>query len=492
MAEAAQSSILGRCPACGRSVTLPTEARSTKVACPVCRHQAPGAAFADAEAPLPVLLVSGAGRSIAADEARTHLLLDVPILDEGERDEATHGAVEDAQTHLVLGPADVQEDDAVDAALNDDPRTRLLSGPLSLAGAKNKPLDRGVAWLQQFGPPLLRLGAWLDEALHGRWLVALAALAVLCGFVAPTLDYLMTEGRSTLGFFSWVFGLIAFGVFGMASCANLRSDEGNWEPGLALRRLVASTRLTHESFEQLAQAPRYLKLCLVGQVLGLLALVGLSWAGLLSGLRWLFGLGATPSTLPFVSGLLLLCAVGVLAYASRSAPVLRFSLQDSGNALTAAAELPPIIDVSEPLSESISSGATTLHRTLIALSTFRARPWPDEAAYRAALARHLQFQLPNSRIERERWVGRSRHDGVLDLVIDGVLVIGVRRGFHESSAERALAQVNGYVRTWSGKPMLLAIFEAPRAALAGSPEATLLLTLHQKFGLVSVRMPTYS
>ena len=437
-------------------------------------------------------MVSEAGRGIAADEARTHLLLDVPCLDDGEGGETNQGSVEDAQTHLLLGPADVQEDDAVIAAVNDDPRTRLMSGPLSVSSAKNKPLDRGVAWLHQFGPPLLRFGAWLDEALHGRWLGVLAVLAVVCGFVAPGLDYLVTEGRSTLGFFSWIFGLITFGVLGMASCASLRSDEGSWELGLVLRRLMAAARLSHESFEQFGRAPRYLKLILIGQALALVAVVGLSWAGLLSGLRLLFGMGAPPSTLPFVSGLLLLAAVGLLAYASRSAPALRFSLQESGNALTAAADLPPIIDVSEPLTEAISGGSTTLHRTLIALSTWSARTWPDEAAYRAALARHLELQLPNCRIEHERWVGRSRHDGVLDLVIDGVLVIGVRRGFHEASAERALAQVNGYVRTWSGKPMLLAIFEAPRTALFGSAKAAALLALHQKFGLVSVRMPTYS
>ncbi len=530
MSTVAQSSILGRCPVCGRLVTVPAPARAAKVACPACGHPALGAAFADVEAPLPVILLpQGAERIPAphavalghdpvarqeavAAEARTHLLLDLPCLDDAEpRDPATRvisgrvsqkavaaraSAAEDAQTHLLLGSADVQDDDARNddaqdaGAVIDDPRTRLQLAPLSLRTKKSTALQASADLLRRLIPPLLELGVWLDEALHGRWLWALAALGALCGFVAPSLDYLATEGRSTLGVFTTAFVLLGLAGLSIARLNELSSDEGRWDPKLAATRVRSAARLLIESFEQRAQSPRYEQLIFWGQQLGLLGLLGFAWAGLLGALRLVLGLSAPPTSLPMVCGLLLLAGVGLTRYGLRSAPALKFSLQESGDSLAAVAPLPPIMDLAEALPEPFSAGTTTLHRTLIALSRWRSPEWPDEASYRAALERHLQRQLPSCKIERERWVGRSRRDTVFDLVIDGLVVIGVSSEFHDACAERAIERMSRYARTWSGKPMILAIFDAPRAAVLSSSKAAALIELHREFALLTVRMPT--
>jgi len=478
---------------------LPAEARAVEVACPVCRHQARGSAF-PVEAPLPVLLV-------ADTEPRTHLLLDLPVDDSDERDPATAfigaalvdtaarplGATQarvdlDARTHLLLSPSEVNDDDATGAA-SGDPRTRLLRGPLSPGSERKTPLATGATQLGRLVPPLLGLSRALDEALHGRWAWALAALAVACGFVAPTLDYLSSDGRSTLSMFTFTCALVGCGLLLVALLHQLRNDAGEWQPKLAVSRVKTAAEQLIESFEQRAKSPRYLQWLLVGQALSLVGLAGLAWAGWLSGVRLLFGLGGSPSSLPFVSGLFLLAGVGVASYGARAAPALKFSLQESGDSLAAVADLPPIMDLSEPLPEAFRSGTTTLHRTLIALSQWSPRHWPGEAAYRAALERHLQRHLPDRRIERERWVGRSRREGVIDLVVDGMVVIGVKHGFHDECAERAIAQMAGYARAWSGKPMILAIFEAPSAAVMASSRADALVDLHNEFALLSVRMP---
>jgi hypothetical protein len=526
MPEATQSSVLGRCPTCGQLVTVPAEARAHEVACPTCRHQALAAAF-DVAAPLPVIVMAPGEHGsngvraanghnpspltpyeAAPDDARTHLLLDLPYEGEEEawRDPKTIGVGDDARTHLLLDPNDVKDAEpsalalklprvppppAPVAAAADDPRTHLMVGPLSLKAEQKTPQARALARLSEIVPPALRLSVWLDEVLHGRWHWAVVGFALACGFIAPGLDHLAMASGSTMGFFTFLFALLGTAAFGLAKLNGLRSDDGQWDPRIALNRTRAAALLFVESFERYAQSPRYLQRVLIGEAFGAVGIAGLLWAGFIGFGRWIFSSHAPASSLPFVSGSFLLLGVGSVLYARSMGPKPAFSLQESGNSLSAAAQLIPIIDLAQPLSEALSQGTTTLHKTVVALSRWRPREWPDEAAYCAALERHLARQLPTCKIERERWVGRTRLDGVIDIVIDGMLVIAVKHGFYKAQADRAVAQVHGYARAWSGKPMLLAIFESPPEAIFKSPSTTSLMELHKDLAVVSVRMPTH-
>ena len=497
--------------------------------------------FGDLAPPAPVILLSpeaeaGVQRSIPADQAQTHLLLDLPCDDEADDEEAEDaqtpaklrfaagagavriGAGDDERTHLLLDAADLHEERepaplsprrrprpaaatartesgaragaaaGAPGAPLDDERTRLMLGPVSVPAEPPSLFLRSLAQLNRLLPATLRLSVWLDESLHDRWLWVLGALG-LCGFVAPGLDYLVSRGATTLGPITWLFTLLGLSALALARVNALRDDAGLWDPRAVLVRARAGLALLIEGFEHFADSPLHLRLSLAGQLATLVGLASLAWAGFLAAVRTLFGLDGSTSSLPFLGGLLLLAGVVLLQRAARTTPTPGLFLQDFGNCLAAALELPPLVDLSEPLPETFALGTTVLHESVLALASWKPRSWPDEAAYRAALERHLQRQLPGAKIEHERWMGPSRLDGVLDLVINGMIVVGVQRGFGPASAQRAIGQMSGYARAWSGKPMILAVFEAPREALLESPHAQPLIDAHRSSGLLTVRMP---
>jgi hypothetical protein len=336
---------------------------------------------------------------------------------------------------------------------------------------------------------LLQLSVWLEEALHGREAGALAAIALSCGFVAPALDYSLTG--STLSGFTLSCQLLALTLLGVLQLNGLRDDEGRWDPRVAVHRLHTAAQLSIESVGQFAASPRYVMWGLLSQALVLAGLTGLAWAAFLDAVWWLWGLPAGFSSLPFLNGLTLLGAVGMQRHAQQLAPTPRFSLHELGNSVAAAAALPPLVDLSDPLPDALQGGSTALHQCLGALSRWQPREWPDEAAYRAALQRHLQRQLTALRVERERWLGRSRLDGVIDLAVDGMIVIGVQRGVDAPAAQRALGKMRRQARAWSGKPMILAIFAAPGEAALETSTTAAWVDLRKDCALLTVRMPTH-
>jgi hypothetical protein len=109
--------------------------------------------------------------------------------------------------------------------------------------------------------------------------------------------------------------------------------------------------------------------------------------------------------------------------------------------------------------------------------------------YRAALERHLQRQLPGCRIEREKRLIHGRRDAAADLLIDELVVIQVQHGFRNSSADHAVDQARRTARGWAGKPLVLVIFDAPRDAIFSSAATSALLELHERFPMLTARMP---
>lgn len=406
---------------------------------------------------------------------------------------------DEERTHLLLQPADLLEDaeaspssrpplSAPEPVGDDDASTRLRVGPLSVPAGAQTPLGRALLWLGRILPPALRLSVWLEQLLHERWLWALGTLAAVSGFLAPSVDYLLSDGTATLGVISWLCSFVLLGLMALSRLNALRNDEGQWDPRVLLLRLKANFWLLIESLEHWERSPRHLRLTLVGEGLALLGLAGFIWAWGVSTLR-LPVLGGLLTSLPFLSGGLLISGIVVLVRAERAAPAPAVFLQDFGNALAATTELPALVDLSEPLPEAFTRGTTALHETVLALSQWRPREWPDEAAYRAALARHLERHMPGNKIERERWMGESRLDGVVDLAINGMVVIGVKRGFDNATAERAIGQMSSLARTWSGKPLLLVVFDAPREAIVEASMTPPFVDAREQFSLLTLRMP---
>ncbi|HTV21127.1 MAG TPA: hypothetical protein VMG12_20720, partial [Polyangiaceae bacterium] len=222
-------------------------------------------------------------------------------------------------------------------------------------------------------------------------------------------------------------------------------------------------------------------------------LVGLAGLILCAGfavISALLGSSDRATGIAFTSGLALLVGVSTAQFARR-ASVVAPAPDELGESVSAARSLAALVDLSEPLPPSFIDGHTPLHRILIALSQWRAGSWPDDASYLAALERHFQRHLPASQVEREKWLGPARSDGIASLVIDDIVLLEVVRDFTAAAAARSLARVSDLLPRWPAKPMILCIFDAPRAAVFQSAATSSLVNLHDDYPLLTVRMPEH-
>jgi hypothetical protein len=95
-----------------------------------------------------------------------------------------------------------------------------------------------------------------------------------------------------------------------------------------------------------------------------------------------------------------------------------------------------------------------------------------------------------ARVERDRWLGPQRSDGIAPLIVNENLLIEVLRGFDPSAAERVTAKMRAHARTWRGKPAIIVVFDASRAELLDGQGTPPLEALHQSYPMLTVRMPS--
>jgi hypothetical protein len=369
----------------------------------------------------------------------------------------------------------------------DDARTHLLLDAEDLKELAPPTLNPLPAKLGQLAQHALCLGRRVDQLLDGRWTFALAALALAAGVIVPLAAALSAAAGAVLHTCVAGSALIGFALYGLAWFGKLAAEEGEWGPGLPGPRFRSAVRLLLEDLGEFGRSPPYLKLLSSAQVLGIAGLAGLELASLRTCTRLVFDLPDS-GALSALSGLLLLLAIGLSRYAGIAAPRLPLRAEDQSECVAAAGELPPIIDLSEPLPASFIGGHTPLHRVLVALSQWRAEHWPDEVAYRARLERYLQRSLLGSRIERDQPLGASREDGRVDLVVDDLVSILVKRRFQKTSAAHAVTALTRQALARPGKPMLLVVFDAPREAVFETGSLKTLIDLHQRLPVVTARM----
>jgi hypothetical protein len=413
------------------------------------------------------LMLGGAGRH--ADNQPTQLMLA-----RAPREEAAAQSAPATPSHVPVA--------------SDEARTHLLLQPVDVKEEGSTFLARGPATLGRVAPRLLRFAVWVADLMHRRWLATFTVFAGV-GLGAPSMDYLLDEQGAALSLVASSVVCFCMSVFGAAWLAHLKDDEGAWHVGVLTTRLKSRARLALEDVHAFDQSPRYLKLLIAGQAIAALGLTCLTGASMGTLLCRVAAAADAPGVLTFLGGLILLIGLTLLRKARSLGPRAAPGPEELGESLSAAAQLPPIIDLAEALPRSFIGGYTLLHRSLVVLSQWRAGPWPDEAGYQLALERHFQRELPASRVERNKWLGRSRGAGVAHIVIDNLLLIEVKHGFQKTSAERAVADMNDYARTWPFKPMILAVFDAPREALFESPATAPLIDLHQRLPLLTARMP---
>jgi hypothetical protein len=434
-----------------------------------------------------------ATRAVASDEARTQLMfgrqLPEKIIKPGvsarplsSRRRQGHG------TPPAPHPAG-QKRAAADGEAFDEPRTHLLLHSLDLEDERETLLGRSLAKLSGVLPHTVRLNFWLEDRLRGAGGGVLLIVALLFGIAAPLLDSLRDDRLAPLSLTASCLLLLGLSLLGVARLSQLQDEAGAWDLARLPTRIRSSVRLLLEDIQQLERSPRYLRWASAGRALAGLGLAGLFVASCMDLLSRIGDPPDPPSALRVLSGLVLLSGVGLLHTASRRAPLAAPGPEDLAESLVAVARLPPILDLSEPLPASFIGGYTLLHRSLVVLSQWRGSGWPDQAGSRAALERHFQRELPASRVEGNKWLGRSRRDGVADIVVDDLVLIEVQQGFGKPAADRALARVKGRARSWAGRPIILAVFGASREALFESAATPGLVELHEGHLVVTARMP---
>lgn len=371
-----------------------------------------------------------------------------------------------------------------------DERTKLMLGPVVMKDAPISVPPSGAEKAPSVGRRLGQLGLWIDDFMHERWPLALVAAAIVCGLLSPFTDEPGADATSTPSVAPSIALFLGLVAFVLAWASKLPSEgEGGWLAA-ALARVQGATRLWLDDVQRLGSAPQNLRLFAVGQLLALAGFAGLVLAGAVAIIAALLGSSDRLTGIAFWSGLGLLVGVSAAQFARRAA-VVAPAPDELGESVSAARGLAALVDLSEPLPPSFIDGHTPLHRILIALAQWRAGAWLDDAGYVAALERHFQRHLPASQVEREKWLGTARGDGIASLVIDDIVLIEVARRFAPADAARALARVSDLAPRWPAKPIILAIFDAPREAVFQSAATSSLVYLHDDFPLITVRMPEH-
>jgi hypothetical protein len=283
-------------------------------------------------------------------------------------------------------------------------------------------------------------------------------------------------------FFLWT---LAFAWFG-----KLRNDTGAWDYRIGWTRLVTGARLASSDLAHFGSLPWPLKWRVASEIGGALGLFGLGLTSVLTLSQLVWGHPAENAALLVgraSSAMLVLLSVVAARQAANVA--LGFVVAPEV-AAPAMARLPAVVDLSVPLSLGPDRATTPVHQMLELLSQWEPREWPNLDSYVAALERHLLRHMGWARIERERWLGAQRAGGVAHFVVNDSLLIEVVRGFDAEVAEDVSAKMRMLAKSWRGKPAIIVIFDASRAALMGGAASGPLEALHQSYPMLAVRMPS--
>lgn len=427
----------------------------------------------------------------AADEERTRLKLD-SLRTAAEVDD-------DAKTRLRMEPVRVEaavptagspstKSESIKAKSGGDERTRLMIGPIVLDDSPLAVLPPPAKEAGPIAAAIRRLGQRIEDVMHQRWVLGIVVAAVLAGIAPPFIDEEGQHPSSAGSLLASLALLVGSVAYAFAWLSQLRDGAGNASFRALVPRLRAIAQMVQLDLRELERRPLQFKLIISGQLIAGAALAALIAASIWSVARWLGGMNEPAGAVRAWCGGLLLAALALMRWGERHG-VVPAAPDDLDESLAAAARLPALVDLVEPLPPSFIEGYTPLHRIVVALSQWPGTIWPDEASYRAALERHLRQHLPASKITRAKWLGPSSHDGIADLIIDDMVLIAVAQGFQPTPAARAISRVDTLARAWRDRPMILAVFDASRDAVFQSAATLSLVELHQKLPLLTARMP---
>lgn len=431
--------------------------------------------------PPPRSPVPSGGHTTRGMPAAPGLLRDGPAL---QRFEQAADEADDQNTRLQV-PMDFEEDGAAAAPpLRSPVATRLSRLSLPTPEAENLSPD------ERFGRATLQLSRWIDDWIRERHAVLLVTLAALSAIVSPVFDVMLGSTRQGATVIAANLALFFLWALAFAWLGKLRNDENLWDPRVGLTRLSTGVRLALADLRSFAALPQPLRWRVVAEVAGLVGIVGLTLASVLTltHLVWSWPAG---TGLLFLGRLFAGSCIVLAVIAAREAWNVPAGLSPAPDVTApAVAHFPAVLDLSLPLTVPASPAATPLHQVLEVLSQWEPREWPNQDSYLAVLERHLMRRMGWARIERERPLSAQRGESVAHLIVDDSLLVEVVRGFDADTAERVSARMRRHAKAWRGKPAMIVIFDGSRSELLNGPGTPLLEALHESYPMLAVRMPS--
>jgi len=379
----------------------------------------------------------------------------------------------------------------VPVSYEDEPRAApALRSPVAPPPRASLEPEEPLGAFERWGRLTLQLSRSLDDWLHERRTTLLITLSILSALVGPGLDALLGGPRhgptvivsNLVLFFLWT---LAFAWLG-----KLRNDLGLWAPGVAWTRFWTATRLALEDALSFGRLPIPLRYRVVGELSGAIGMAGLAVSGVLTISQLVYGWPSTSGGL--LTGRIWGGALVVIAIIAkrRAASVPVGIVAPPEIAAPAVAHFPAVLDLSVPVNLSSPSGMTPLHQVLEVLAEWVPREWPNQDSYIAALERHFLRHMSWAHVERDRWLGTQRAEGVAHFIVNESLLVEVIRGFDADTAERLNLRMRAHAKIWRGRPALIVAFDASRSAMfsgAGTPK---LEALHHAYPILAVRMPS--
>jgi hypothetical protein len=348
---------------------------------------------------------------------------------------------------------------------------------------------RQAGRIGRFGSWLLSTADAIDRTLYGARVLAIAGAAFVTvlasaleawlprGLVAK--DWPQPDAPIVTAVSTFLFTGLLMTLF-IARLGSFRDDDGQWSVELIQRRaheLRVDVADAFSAFGTMESALRWKAFGRVTLFVGFLVLalrniwvlatitldefvsVRLAELEAASHGAMLFGIGAA--------------TIGLLAWLTgwsklRNQPITRSlhpTEQERAQIVTAVGALPSTIDCND--AENVQrlarhAGHPVLIELLQLLATWKPRQSNYEDQYEASLDRLIRRRMPGSNPQCQRPIG-SRSEGTAgraDIIVADSVLIEMKRGVNTSTAQKALGQIQMYMRGWSRGPVILLLCDA--------------------------------
>lgn len=345
----------------------------------------------------------------------------------------------------------------------------------------------GVEGTRQVG----HLGYWFlvtadrfDAWLYGKRAQVVSVFAFLTVVVTTVEQHDNPRAPLFTAVTTGLFSLLLF-LLGVARIGALRGDDGSWSFGLAADRVATAWQGVAEQFSAFGDMKGPEQAKALGRGLMVIALVGLALRNIALLLSIMadefFALTVdvarsidetmmTAGHWALGAGLILWILGWLRLRTSPESKRLLLDAREREQLRAVASALPAVIDCSDrarTLELAGRIGHPVMKALLEVLVTWQPRGAENEADYQASLFRKLRREMPGANPERERPIGDRAQgtNGRADLVVSDSVLIEMKKGLTTTTAQRALGQIQMYLRAWDRGPVMLLVCEADAATV---------------------------